>query len=110
MSVRIDDVWVKGETWSEIVTCTDAAGQNISVVSADYRLKTFETDVPVVQLTQSSGLTISGTSNEICTSIIETTAQASIEPGLYWRRLRVVDSTGAKSRQIHGFIEVLPED
>jgi hypothetical protein len=104
MSLRSDEVWTKGETWTEEVTCTDADGQPLNPTSANFRLKVFDTDVVVVEMTEVTGITIAG---NVCTYNVP---QDDVDSGVYWRRLKVTAANGSVSRQVHGFVEILAED
>lgn len=108
MSTRVDDEWTLGETWSEVITCTDESGQEFTPISANFQLRDLNGDV-IIELTESSGIEIDGA---VCAATIETFDQedANLESKTYWRRLKVTHPDNAISRQVHGYIRVLPRD
>lgn len=107
MSTRYDDIWKIGETWSVIVTCTDEDGDNLNPVSVDWKLKTLDGLTTVFALSGSSGIVVAG---NVATITIATVDQVSVNPGTYRHRLKVTDSGGAISRQMHGLIKVRSDD
>jgi hypothetical protein len=102
MSTEVNDTWTLGETWSEVITCTDEDGNVLNPVSADYKIKSLD------------GLIVSSPTpsivGNVVTVTIPTTDQGTITSRVYRRRLKVTDSGGAISRQVHGLITVWPAD
>lgn len=108
MSTRSDDEWTLGETWSEQITCTASDGSAISSITAvDWTLKTLDRTLVLQKLISSPDVVVQ---DNIVTVTVPTTDQTSIESRTFWRRLKITDGNGAQSRQIHGFITVLPND
>lgn len=103
MSVRYDDTWELGETWSLIVSCTDLDNQPVSPTAADWKLSHMDgTAVLIVSDPDIVG--------NVCTITVATGQQIGIVPAMYQHRLKVTSNGGAVSRQIHGLIEVLADD
>jgi hypothetical protein len=106
MSTRYDDIWKKGETWSAIIACTKEDGTDLNPTAADWKLKSLDGATTLFALTGGSGLTISGNNVSIN---IETTSQ-TMDAKAYRHRLKVTDSSGAISRQVHGIIRVVSDE
>jgi hypothetical protein len=106
MSVRDDFSWTLGETWTYVVTCTDADGNAVNPVSADFKIKSLFGDT-LFALTNGSGISVA---TNVCTITIPTTDQTGIDSQVVRHRLKITDSGGAISRQVHGYITVLPDD
>ena len=102
MSTEINDTWKLGETWSEVITCTDEDGDALNPIAADYKLKSLD---GLVSLSPTPSI-----STNVVTVTIPTSDQGTIASRVYRRRLKVTDSGGAVSRQVHGLITVLPAD
>jgi hypothetical protein len=105
MSVRYDDTWELGETWSLIVNCTDLDNQPVSPTAADWKLSQMD-GTPVLVMTDPD-IAVAG---DVCTITVSTGQQIGIEPSVYRHRLKVTSNGGAVSRQIHGLIEVLADE
>ena len=106
MSTRFDDTWSLGETWSLIVSCTGSDDADLDPLTADWKLKTLD-GTEVLALTELDGITVD---DNVCTITVETTDQDDVDPGVYRHRLKVTDSGGAISRQVHGMIRVLSDE
>lgn len=106
MSTRYDDAFTKGETWSLIVSCTDSDGNAVTPSSANWKLINPDGTVALT-LTNPAGITIAGS---VCSINVQTSDQTSLLSRTYRHRLKIVDSGGSVSRQVHGFIRVLPDD
>ena len=106
MSVRDDFTVRLGETWTYVVSCTDADGSAVSPATADWKLEELD-GTTVLALTQISGIII-GVST--CTITVQTSNQSGVLPGAYRHRLKITDAGGAISRQVHGQIQVLADD
>lgn len=102
MSVEYSDTWRKGETWSLIVTLTDAGGGPLTPTAATWTM----TDWLGNSVTKTLGAGIVLEDN-VATVTVGTTEQAAIRPRLHRHELLVTDSGGAISRQIHGTLGVL---
>jgi hypothetical protein len=108
MSIRNDDEWTLGETWSERVTCTASDGSAItSIAVVDWALKTLDGTIVLQKTSPDSNVVIA---SNVVTVTVPTTDQGSVGSRTLWRRLKITDNNGAQSRQIHGFITVLPND
>lgn len=108
MSTRSDDVWTLGETWSEQITCTNSNGSAISsITDADWALKIPSGEVVLQKVTPNPNITVTG---NVVTVTVSSTDQDLLVSRTYQRRLKITDGDGAKSRQIHGYITVLPDD
>jgi hypothetical protein len=106
MSVRDDFSWTLGETWTYVVTCTDVDGNAVNLVSADFKVKDLFGST-IFALTNGSGI---GIAANVCTITISSTDQTGVGSATYRHRLKITDNGGAISRQVHGLIEVLPDD
>jgi hypothetical protein len=101
MSTLYNDEWAVGETWSWIVECTDADGNDIAVDSASFRLQ--REGQTFLLLTAEPYVSIAG---NVVTVIVPTDDQLTIPAAVYERELYVVDDENSVSRQLHGDLTV----
>ena len=106
MSTEHNDSWTLGETWSLEVLCTDLDGDPINPNAAHWRLRTLD-GTTVLALTNGDGIVIAG---NVCTITVPTGSQGPVTSQTYRHRLKITDSGGAESRQVHGLIKVLPDE
>lgn len=98
----------RGEAKTFVLTVTDASGSAVDLIALGSAFKfIIETraDIPVVQLTLSSGMTISGAGNNVLTIPLTSILTRPVNDGLYnWL---LWDTTG-EDVLLHGPMTVLP--
>jgi hypothetical protein len=104
VSNEYHDNFKQGETWSLVVTLTDADGAALVPSALTFRLWDWAGN----ELTKSlgSGIALGGTDGNVATITIPTTDSAGLAARLHRHELMATKG-GALSRQIHGTIGVL---
>ncbi len=97
-----DFSFVQGDTFSQ----TWAYGSSLSGYTARMKIKKTPEDTEVIELTSSSGLTISGSNITVAMTAAET---ADIEGGVYLYDLKVISGAGAVTTFRRGYVTVYPE-
>lgn len=108
MATRADDTlvgWKLGETWSEIITCTDSNGNALNPIAATWTLKDMAGNTVLTRTASAGGITLVG---NVATVNLPTSVQGPVAPKIYWREMVVTAPNGALSRQVDGHVAVLP--